>query len=77
MNQKKTGFFAQIAGDQVLLQCVVLVALGIAGTVVFNLLPIGKTVQTLLVLVASCVAIDSGMRFSQRWMQLHDPSQKS
>lgn len=53
---------------------VILVAVGIGGTVLFNVLPIDSgVIQTLLVLISSVVAVESGMNFSKRWMELNGP----
>ena len=69
---RKEGFLRRIAHDEKLLTHVILVVAGIGGTILFNKLPIGSTtLQTLLVLMSSVVAIESGMNFSKRWMELN------
>ena len=69
---QKEGVFRKVLHDEKLLTHVILVVIGIGGTVLFNALPIGSTmVRTLLVLVSSMVAIESGMNFSRRWMELN------
>ena len=69
-DSRKEGFFSKIYHDEKLMTHVVLVAAGIGGTVLFNMLPISTAIRTLLVLLSSVVAIESGMNFSKRWMEL-------
>lgn len=68
----KESFFQRIRHDEKLLTYIILMIVGIGGTILFSKLPISNTtVRTLLVLLASVVAIESGMNFSKRWMELN------
>ena len=68
----KESFFQRIRHDEKLLTYIILMIVGIGGTILFSKFPISNTtVRTLLVLLASVVAIESGMNFSKRWMELN------